>query len=107
MAGPVHLIAHVAVETYSVLTRLPAAQRVPGALARAYLRARFEAPLVGLAPDACEAVLDLAARGGIEGGAIYDAVVGITAERAGATLLTLDRRATPTYDKVGVAYRLL
>ena len=36
------LIAHCAVETYSVLTRLPPPHRAPGALVRDFIRARFE-----------------------------------------------------------------
>jgi len=44
---------------------------------------------------------------GIVGGAVYDAVVAATALRHGLTLRSLDRRATPTYDAVKVAYELI
>ena len=41
------------------------------------------------------------------GGAVYDALVALTAKTAGATLITADRRALPTYGLVGVALRTL
>ena len=43
----------------------------------------------------------------LSGGAIYDALVGASAAYAGATLLTLDRRAVRAYEAVGVDFRLL
>jgi predicted nucleic acid-binding protein len=100
-------IAHVAVETYSVLTRLPRPQRVAPDHARAYLADTFAFPPLVLAPAAYGGLLDLAAAEGITGGALYDAVVAATAAEAGATLLTRDRRAVPTYRLVGAEYRFL
>jgi predicted nucleic acid-binding protein len=52
-------------------------------------------------------LLDVAAAERIAGGALYDAVVAATAREAGATLITLDRRAVPTYQLLGVGYRLV
>lgn len=101
------LPAQVAVETYSVLTRLPPPQRVPAAVARDYLRATFNLPPLVLTPDGHEDLLDLAAKAGITGGAIYDALVAATAKQAHATLLTLDRRALNTYQVLQVDHRLL
>jgi predicted nucleic acid-binding protein len=101
------LIGQVAVETYSVLTRLRPPQRVPPAVARAYLAEAFASPPIVLAAEAYEHLLDLAVTERIAGGAVYDAIVGATARDVGATLLTLDRRAVPTYERVGVTYRLL
>ncbi len=49
----------------------------------------------------------LAARSGLSGGAIYDLLVAATVKRAKGTLMTRDRRATPAYETVGVAYELL
>ena len=60
-----------------------------------------------LRPDGYERLLDLAAAEGIAGGAVYDALVAATAREAGATLLTLDRRAVTTYQLLRVDYRLL
>ena len=48
-----------------------------------------------------------AAETGIVGGSIHDALVGATARHAGARLLTRDRRAAPTYERVGVEFDLI
>jgi predicted nucleic acid-binding protein len=97
----------VAVETYSVLTRLPSPHRVSAPVARDYLRETFALPPLALEPDGYVWLLDLAAAESIAGGALYDAVVAATAREAGATLLTLDRRAVPTYQLLRVGYRLV
>jgi predicted nucleic acid-binding protein len=44
---------------------------------------------------------------GIGGGASYDALVAATARAAGATLVSCDRRAAATYERLGTAFRLL
>ena len=100
-------IAQVAIETYSVLTRLPQSQRVPAGVARDYLGQAFVLPPLVLPPEDYERLIDLAVDEGITGGAVYDAIVAATAREAGATLLTLDRRAIPTYERVGTDYRLI
>jgi predicted nucleic acid-binding protein len=43
----------------------------------------------------------------VTGGAAYDALVGLTAKVAGATLLTRDRRAVRTYELLDVDYELV
>jgi predicted nucleic acid-binding protein len=101
------LLAQVAVETYSVLTRLPPPQRVPASVARDYLRETFARPPLTLAPDGYVRLLDVAAAEGIAGGALYDALIAATAGEAGAMLLTLDRRAVATYQALRVDYRLV
>ena len=99
--------AHVVVETYSVLTRLPPPHRVRPAVAAEWLRRR----LVGqpLAPaGATVAMLPATASElGIAGGAVYDALVALTARDAGARLLTRDLRAIRTYELLGVAYTVV
>lgn len=100
-------IAQVAVETYSVLTRLPPSQRVPAGVARDYLSRAFVLPPLSLPSGSYERLIELAADHDITGGGVYDAIVAATAREAGATLLTLDRRATPTYERVGASFRLL
>lgn len=104
-SGETRLLAHVGLETYSVLTRLPPPHRVPAAAARDYVRATFALPAVTLPPESYDVLLDEIARQGITGGAVYDALVAATAREAGATLLTLDRRAEPTYRLLRVDYR--
>lgn len=101
------LLAQVAIETYSVLTRLPPPQRVPAMVAGDYLSETFVLPPLVLPSGGYGRLLDFATTGGITGGAVYDALVGATAQEAGATLLTLDRRAIPTYQLLEVDYRLV
>ena len=101
------VIAQVAIETYAVLTRLPPPQRVPAAVARDYLVEMFEFPPIVLAAEEYEGLLDLAVAAQIGGGAVYDAIVAASARALDATLLTLDRRAAPTYQRVGAAFTLL
>lgn len=100
-------IGQVAIETYSVLTRLPPSQRVAAELAKNYLREVFAFPPLVLDANAYAGLLDLATEKAITGGGVYDAIVAATASRAGATLLTLDRRAVRTYELLGVSYRLI
>ena len=101
------LLAQVAIETYSVLTRLPPPQRVSPAIARGYLNETFVLPPLTLSPEGYAALLDLAASEGIAGGAVYDALVAATAHEVGASLLTLDRRAVVTYQLLRADYRLV
>jgi predicted nucleic acid-binding protein len=99
--------AHVLVEAYSVLTRLPPPHRAPADLVATFLAERFpEAPLV-LPARAHLALVETAARTGLAGGAIYDALIAATARRAGATLLTRDQRARSVYDRMKVVYELV
>ncbi len=101
------LLGHVAVETYSVLTRLPPPQRVPADVALDYLTQTFVLPPSVLPAAAYARLLEVAAVEGISGGAVYDAVVAATAVEANATLLTLDRRAVETYQLLRADYRLV
>jgi predicted nucleic acid-binding protein len=97
--------AHVVVETFSVLTRLPTPSRFSAADAGALVGA-IALPVLGLPPDEHLRLVDELARGGIRGGSTYDALVAATARHHGAELITRDRRARPTYDALGVRYRL-
>ena len=99
--------AHVLVETYSVLTRLPPPHRAPADIVIAFLAQRFRQAPLTLAPRAWQRLLDQAGERGVNGGAVYDALVAATARHAGATLLTRDRRAVAVYEKMGVAYELV
>lgn len=101
------LPAHVIVEAYSVLTRLPPPHRAPAGIAEAFLRERFPGAPLTLPGAAQRDLVGFAARAGLLGGAIYDALVAATAKRAAATLLTRDRRAVPAYEAVGVRYELV
>jgi predicted nucleic acid-binding protein len=100
------LAGHAVFETYSVLTRLPGANRVDPATAADVLQRAF--------PERCfltvrqhDDLLRRLGRLGLVGGAVYDALVGESARVAGRTLITRDRRAARTYESVGVAFELL
>lgn len=96
------LIDHCALETYSVLTRLPPPHRSTGEVVRDFLRLRFiEAHLRLDARRYREFVLGLPERG-ITGGAAYDALVAATARAHSVDLITCDRRAARTYESFGV-----
>lgn len=99
------LVDHVAVETFSVLTRLPPPQRVAPDLVVAFLDRHYPGARLPGAPSMD--VLGTAKDAGITGGAVYDLLVGLSARDAGATLVSLDRRAATTYAAAGVAHDLL
>lgn len=101
------LPAHVALEVYSVLTRLPPPHRATAAIVVSFLQARFRDPPLALPATDHLALLREASEKGITGGALYDALVAATAKHAGATLLTRDRRAVRTYETLGAAFRLV
>ena len=101
------LPAHVALETFSVLTRLPAPHRAPADVVATFLTSRFPDAMLTLPGRDHLALLGLLARAGLSGGAIYDALVAATAKRARATLLSRDRRAQPAYEAIGVRVEML
>lgn len=101
------LVEHTAVEAFSVLTRLPPPRRAPAALVVAFLGHHFPMDLTRLPAPGSARLLDVAARAGIAGGAVYDLLIGLAAGTAGATLLTLDRRAAETYQAAGTTFRLV
>jgi predicted nucleic acid-binding protein len=101
------LIAHVALETYSVLTRLPAPMRADADAVLAFLERQFPAPLIALDGRAYSRLLSLAADARVVGGGIYDALVAAVAAAEGLTLLSLDARAASRYRLVGAEHRLL
>jgi predicted nucleic acid-binding protein len=103
--GP-RLVAHAALETYSVLTRLPAPHRAQPGLVADYLRRRFPGPLLSLPPDRHDELVSALAHRNIAGGQVYDALIGLTATAHAATLVSLDRRAALVYEAVGTVVEL-
>lgn len=100
--------AHALLETYSVLTRLPAPYRLEAALvadllSRAFGKDARLAPGKKLELGAAEIFAGL----GVSGGASYDALIGLTAKDHGAVVLTLDERALATYRRCGAEATLL
>jgi predicted nucleic acid-binding protein len=101
------LPAPCALEVYAVLTRLPPPHRAEGALVRDFLDRTFPGALLMLPADQSRELIGALVEMGIAGGAAYDAVIATIAVHHQRGLVTLDRRARPTYDRVGVAVRLL
>lgn len=100
------LAGHAAFETYSVLTRLPGPARVSAEVASSAIEAAFPVRC-WLDRSRHERLLGRLAPLGIEGGMVYDALVGESARVLGRTLLTRDVRARRVYDLLGVAYRFV
>ena len=93
------LSGHAAMETYSVLTRLPGGMAVAPGDARRLLDEGFAGTLA-LAGSAT-AYRELAGLG-VTGGAVYDGLVALAAKEHSAVLATRDARALATYEAVGV-----
>lgn len=102
-----YLPAHVLLESYSVLTRLPPPHRAPAEIVDGFLSDRFASKLLTLAGSGYRSLLRSALDHSISGGSVYDALIAATAKHARATLLTRDRRAASTYEAVGVDFRVL
>lgn len=107
LPGSPALVAHAALEAYSVLTRLPEPFRAPAATVIEYLADNFTSVRPALPAAEQRRLPELMQRAGIHGGAVYDGLVGLTAAAAGAELISLDARAAQTYDRLGVKHRLV
>lgn len=107
LAGSPALVAHAALEAYSVLTRLPEPFRASPAIVIEYLDVNFAERRLALPAREQSRLPELMERAGIRGGAVYDGLVGLAARAAGAELLSLDVRAAETYARLELDYRLL
>ncbi len=107
MAGRPRLIAHAAIESYSVLTRLPPPHRAQPSIVHAFIAERFAEPLLTLSETGHQELLATLAAGQILGGPAYDALIAFTAAEHQATLLSLDQRAAATYQAVGATVERL
>lgn len=100
--------AHALLESYAVLTRLPAPHRVASRVASSLIAGWFPPEQIFVpSAELARSVVERLAAAGIGGGAAYDALVGLTAAEHGAELRTRDRRAAVTYDALSVPYRLV
>ena len=105
--GGVRLVEHCALETYSVLTRLPAPHRVRGEVVLEFLKARFPQPFLRLSAAAYRDFLSSLPDRGVSGGAAGDALVAATAAGHDADLVSCDRRAAVIYERYRVRTHLL
>jgi len=103
----IRLIEHCALESYSVLTRLPPPHRSPGPVVRDFIQARFPEPFLRLSAQAYRAFVLGLPEHDIAGGAAYDALIAATAAGCGADLVSCDRRATAVYESYGVRTRFV
>ena len=101
------LPAHVALEAYSVLTRLPSGLAVPAPAAAVALRRRFGSAPLRLDERGREHLLATLSEAGVHGGASYDGLVALEAASHDRTLLTFDGRAAVTYGRLGIRFELL
>jgi len=100
------LSGHAAVELLSVLTRLPAPQRLNPVTAWRLHVTNFPESRYLSATDTAELLGEFAGLG-LAGGAVYDGLVAATAREHRLPLITCDRRAEPTYRALGISYELL
>ncbi|HEY2967986.1 MAG TPA: type II toxin-antitoxin system VapC family toxin [Casimicrobiaceae bacterium] len=100
--GGLRLIEHCALETYSVLTRLPPPHRTSGAVVREFLLTRFPQPFLQLSARAYKDFILGLPDHGVTGGTAYDALVAATAAGCGAELVSCDQRALPVYERYGI-----
>jgi predicted nucleic acid-binding protein len=100
------LAGHAAFETFSVLTRLPAPDRVAPADA-AQLITRSFPETRHLGPEQAAALIARLPALGIAGGHVYDALVGAVAAEHDIPLVTRDRRAAEIYHRLGARLELL
>jgi predicted nucleic acid-binding protein len=105
--GGLRLPEHCALESYSVLTRLPPPHRARGDLVRDFLTARFPEPLLRMSATAYRSFVASLPEKEVAGGAAYDALVAAIAAENDAELVTCDRRAYPTYERFGLRIQLL
>ncbi|HXB66165.1 MAG TPA: PIN domain-containing protein [Solirubrobacteraceae bacterium] len=100
-------IAHTAIETYSVLTRLPSPHRLTRADAARIVDARLPSKYVVLDAGVHSQAHTRLAAAGIGGGSTYDGLIALTALEHNLELLTRDGRAVRSYRALGVRFTLI
>jgi predicted nucleic acid-binding protein len=100
------LAGHAWFETYSVLTRLPGPLRRSPVDVIRLLTHNFPASAFLSEAGATELGSELA-RLGVSGGAVYDALVGAAARQHQRRLVSVDARARPVYEALGVEVQVI
>jgi len=102
------LVAHTMAETYSVLSSPGGIYRVePGVVVTYLYELLGDSPPIQPVVDSHREVIQLLAANGRRGGAIYDALIALAVRDADIELVSLDRRAKPTYELCGIEARYL
>jgi predicted nucleic acid-binding protein len=107
LADSSHTIAHVAVETYSVLTRIHPPLRLDADTAAMVVEKRLPSERVTLDATQHASAIRRLADARISGGATYDGLIALTALEHDIELVSRDHRAARTYRALGVRFRLL
>ena len=100
------LSGHAAIETYSVLTRLPGEARVSPEDAITLMQHNFE-QVIALSAPATSLAHEALAAAGVSGGAAYDGLVALACREHELPLATRDGRAKATYDRLGVQVEIV
>jgi predicted nucleic acid-binding protein len=100
-------IAHVAIETYSVLTRMPPPGRFDADTVVTALDERLPSPYVTLDASSYAKAFSRLAAAEISGGASYDGLIALSALEHDLELVSRDRRAARSYRALGVRFTLL
>lgn len=80
---------------------------MPAGIAARELTTRFAGEPLLLAPGDRAGLLQRLADAGVLGGACYDGLVALEADAHGHVLLTLDRRALRTYQRLGIRTQVI
>ena len=106
-AGGAAIPAHARIETYSVLTRMPPPHRLASDVAVQLLRRWFPGDRI-LVPPArlSRTIVERCGEANVVGGAVYDALVALTAAASGHMLITRDERAATTYRLLSIDFEL-
>jgi predicted nucleic acid-binding protein len=100
--------AHARLETYSVLTRLPAPHRLRPDVASELLAHWFpDAKVIVPSVRLSRSIVERCNRAEVHGGAVYDALVALTTAESKRTLLTRDERAAHTYGRLAISFELI
>jgi predicted nucleic acid-binding protein len=101
------LLAHVAFETTSALSRMPEGRRIAPAVVFEALKRGFTQPWLVLDAEGSRDALQRAVDAGVRGGALYDALIAATAAAYDAQVVSADRRAHGTYMAMAVDVRFV
>lgn len=103
----VGIAAHAQLETCSVVTRSPGDARLAPLDAFTLIVDRFGDPVPYDVDADDDPLLRILATAAVAGGAVDDALIGLTARRIDATLITRDTRAAPTFRSLDARDELL
>lgn len=103
----VRLPAHVAVETTSALSRAPEGYRLAPAVVLEAIERGFPRPWLVLEARRLRDALRRAVQCGVRGGALHDALIAATVAQESGEIVSVDRRALPTYRAMEVAVRFI